>query len=90
MTTRNASLCASLRERVERADKFPPGWTDEHPSPDETRALLNKVDALTAALYRVLDWPLPEGDVETYALPGWLAKLAHDALGDDPKERPYG
>lgn len=45
--------------------------------------LAARVHTLEQALKRVLDWPLPyvpNATVETYSLPGWLAKEARDAL----------
>lgn len=40
--------------------------------------------ALVAALRRVLDWPLPDGSVKTYALPKWLWQIAESALAKAP------
>jgi hypothetical protein len=41
---------------------------------------MTRADAVAAALVRVLEWPLPQGTVETYSLPKWLAKEARAAL----------
>ncbi len=43
-------------------------------------ARLESVPALVEALERVLSWPLPQGTVESYSLPQWLAKEARAAL----------
>lgn len=37
-------------------------------------------DALAEALERVLSWSLPEGTIETWALPEWLAREVRAAL----------
>jgi hypothetical protein len=37
---------------------------------------------LDEALRRVIEWPLPQGSVETYSLPPWLARDSREALGD--------
>ncbi len=40
---------------------------------------------LREALEKVLTWPLPNGTVETYSLPKWLAQQARAALAGGPK-----
>lgn len=39
-----------------------------------------EVDAVRHVLRRVLEWPLPQGSVESYSLPSWLAREARLAL----------
>jgi hypothetical protein len=65
------------------------GWPYHHDSCAYAQTAKENLQ-LKAALRQVLSWPLPKGTVETYSLPGWLAKLAHDALGDEPEARPHG
>ncbi len=38
------------------------------------------LERVADTLNEVLNWPLPQGTVETYSLPRWLAKQARDAL----------
>ena len=40
----------------------------------------NVAEGLAVALRRVLDWPLPDGSVKTYALPGWLWDIGEAAI----------
>lgn len=51
-------------------------------------------EQLDFALRRVLEWPLPNGTVETGALPAWLARIARDALAGNLRDldahRPIG
>lgn len=41
---------------------------------------ITEADELAWVLARVLDWPLPQGRVCDYALPGWLSRQAQAAL----------
>lgn len=50
-------------------------------------ARLKRVQEAERALRRVLEWPLPQGTVETWALPEWLALEARAVLGGDVQEQ---
>ncbi len=44
------------------------------------RAAEADAEAMRHVLRRVLEWPLPQGTVESYSLPAWLAREARLAL----------
>lgn len=49
----------------------------------ELVARLRAAEQAREVLKQVLEWPLPQGTVETYSLPGWLARKARAAVGDN-------
>jgi hypothetical protein len=52
-------------------------------SASEQPARLEKLAEAQEALRRVLEWPVPQGTVGTYVLPGWLARKARALSASD-------